>query len=163
MHKYFIETLQYWQYKVFAGIVAAIFTEDFFKLIAVFAMLEILDVFSKMLNLSKKCYNDIYPTMQCGVMRAIGFLWQARKWQYINSTGMRTGVDKILMYLLLLLTGAIVDIAFSIAHTPIQRPLSSVICVVLASTEGLSILENLGCFNNNIGRIKELFKKKCNN
>lgn len=160
MLKYLTETLHYWQYKIIAGIVTAIFTEDFAKLILVFALLEMLDVFSRLLNLSMQCFRDIYPQTPCTITRGIGFMWQARKWRYINSYGMRTGVDKMLLYLLLLLTGAVVDVVFAIAHTPIQRPLSSVICVVLASTEALSILENLAGCSPLIGSIKEKFSKK---
>lgn len=160
MLKYLTETLHYWQYKIIAGIVTAIFTEDFAKLILVFALLEMLDVFSRLLNLSMQCFRDIYPQTPCTITRGIGFMWQARKWRYINSYGMRTGVDKMLLYLLLLLTGAVVDVVFAIAHAPIQRPLSSVICVVLASTEALSILENLAGCSPLIGSIKEKFLKK---
>lgn len=160
MYKYLTETFNYWQHKILAGLVVAIFTEDFAKLLIVFALLELLDIFSKLLNLSMKCFRDIYPNTPCTITRGIGFMWQARKWRYINSFGMRTGVDKMLTYLLLLLTGAIVDVAFSIAHTPISHPLSSVVCVVLASTEALSILENLTECSPIIGNIRDKFKLK---
>lgn len=162
MQKYFWETIQHWQYKVMAGIFAAVFTQEFWTLLFVFAMLELMDIFSRLLSQSFKCWRALYPQTPCSILRAIGFMWQARKWRFINSFGMRGGVDKLLMYVLLLLTGAMADVAFSIAKTPLQKPLTSVICVVLASTEALSILENFAeCGQNNVvGKIRDMFKKK---
>lgn len=160
MQKYLAETLQYWQIKIVAGIATAVFTESFFQLLVIFALLELLDTATRWLALSMQCYKAIYPQSKCTITTGIGFIWQARKWRYINSLGMRTGVDKVLMYLLLLLTGAVTDYAFSLVHTP--RLLSSVIVVFLASTEALSILENLSQCNGTIQKIKERFQEKCN-
>ena len=161
MHKYLSEICNYLQFKILAGVGAAIFSEDFFKLLLIFIGLEILDIFTRWLALSQQCYKALYPQTPCNMYRALLWMWQAHKWRFIKSDGLRDGFcHKMLMYLLLLLVGAFVDAAFQIAHTP--RLLTTIIVVVLASTEGLSILENLSECNGLIGRIKEKFSAAVN-
>lgn len=162
MTKYLLETWHYIQYKLIAGIIAAVFTDDFFKLLLLFVFLEILDIFSRWLSLSYQCHKAIFPQTKCGLYRALTFLWQARKWRYIKSTGLREGFcDKMLMYTILLLVGAITDSVFTIGHAP--RLLSTIIVVVLGSTEALSILENLAECNDLAKAIKDKFKQKVGN
>ena len=162
MTKYLLETWHYIQYKLIAGIIAAVFTEDFFKLLLLFIFLECLDIFTRWLSLSYQCYKSIYPQTKCGMFKALCFMWQARRWRFINSCGLRDGFcDKMLMYLILLLVGAIVDSAFTIGHAP--RLLSTIIVVVLGSTEALSVLENLSIFNGLVLAIKDKFKQKVGN
>lgn len=159
MYKYFQEVINYWQYKILAGLITALFTESFFKLLILFLVLELVDIFTRWLAQSYHCYKAIYPNTQCGLYKALTFLWQARKWRYIRSTGLRDGFcDKFLLYLLLLLVGTLVDTAYAISGTP--RVLSSIITVVLSTTEALSILENISEINDIAKRIKEQVKTK---
>lgn len=160
MLKYAHELFNYWQYKIIAGLFASVFTDNFFKLLLLFIALECFDIFSRWLALSYHCFRAIYPQTPCGLWRALKFMWQARKWRFIRSTGLRDGFcDKMLLYLLLLLVGAFVDTAYSFVNTP--RVCSSVIVTILASTEALSILENLSECNDIIKKIKLQVKEKC--
>lgn len=160
IHKYLLEAGNYLQYKIIAGLIAVVFSDDFFKLLLLFIALELLDIFTRWLALSMQCYKAIYPQSPCGLWKATKWLWQAHRWRFIKSDGLRDGFcDKMLVYLLLLLTGAFVDAAFQIGHTP--RVLTTIIVVVLGSTEALSILENLSeCGVSTINTIKSMFKSK---
>lgn len=159
MHRYIVDLGQYIQYKIIFGLVASVFTEDFFKLILVFALIEFMDIFTRLLAQSRKCYCAIYPQSPCNLLTCVGFMWQARKWRFIRSTGMRQGCDKMLLYLILLLTSSLVDTALQIGHAP--RMLTTIVVVVLSSTEALSILENLSeCNVAVIKVIKEKFEQK---
>ncbi len=159
MHRYIVELGHYIQYKIIFGLVASVFTDDFFKLLLIFACIEVMDVFTRWLAQSKKCYCAIYPQSPCNLLTCVGFLWQARKWRYIRSTGMRNGCDKMLLYLILLLTSSLVDAALQIGHAP--RMLTTVVVVVLATTEALSILENLSETGiGTIAVIRDKFKEK---
>lgn len=159
MQKYITEVFNYIEHKIVLGIVAVVFTDDFFKLIAIFAALEILDIITRWVALSYRCFKDIYPDTKCGISRAFRFMWQARKWRYIRSTGLREGCDKMLVYLILLLVGVLVDAAFAIGSAP--RLLSTIIVTVLATTEALSILENVSECNDVVKIIKTRFLEKC--
>lgn len=142
MDKYINNILEYWQYKIFAGLWATFWSDDLLQLFLLLCLLEFLDIFTRWLALSKACYKAIYPLSPCSVWRAICFLWQARKWRFIKSTGLRDGFcDKIIIYLLLLLLSATVDASLSLAHAP--RACLTVVVTVLSTTEALSILENL--------------------
>ena len=157
-----MNVLDFWQYKIIAGLIASIFSDSFFKLLLIFVFLELLDIFTRFLAQSYKCYKSIYPNSPCGLWKALKFMWQARKWKYIRSTGLRDGFcDKMLLYCLLLLLGAVCDTAHMIVNTP--KILSSTITVVLASTEALSVLENLSELSEFkvIDVIKEKFNAKC--
>lgn len=160
MHKYMVELGHYIQYKIIFGLVASIFTDDFFKLLFIFMLLEFLDIFTRWLAQSKKCYRAIYPQSPCNLWTCFCFLWQARKWRFIRSTGLRDGFcDKMLLYLILLLTSSLVDTALQIGHTP--KVLTTIVTVVLSSTEALSIMENLSESGVTlVGQIKDKFKEK---
>ena len=142
MYKYMVELGHYIQYKIIFGLVASIFTEDFFKLLCIFVLMEFMDIFTRWLSLSRQCFLAIYHNVPCSLWRAFTFMWQARKWRFIRSTGLRDGFcDKMLLYLILLLTSSLVDAALKIGNAP--RVLTTIVVVVLASTEALSIMENL--------------------
>lgn len=159
MYKYFMEVFHYWQYKIIAGLITAVFNDEFYKLLLLFVGLELMDIFTRWLALSMDLHKKMFPQTPCGLWRALKFMWQARKWRWIKSDGLKNGFcDKMLLYLLLLLLGSFVDTAFSIGHAP--RLLTTVIVVVLASTEALSILENLSECNGIVKNIKEKFSKK---
>ena len=65
----------------------------------------------------------------------------------------------MLLYLILLLTSSLVDAALSIGKAP--KMLTTIVVVVLASTEALSIMENLSeCGVAVIATIKDKFKEK---
>lgn len=161
MQKYIMELLNYWQYKVLAGLWASIYSDDLPVLFLLFLGLEFLDIFTRWLALSRQCHMAIFPQSPCNLYKALTFLWQARKWRYIRSTGLRDGFcDKMLTYLLLLFLAATVDGALTIVHIP-GRVLLTIVVTVLATTEGLSILENLSeCGVPVIKQIKDKFVKK---
>ena len=160
MHKYMVEVKDYIQYKIIFGLVASVFTDDFFKLLCIFALLEFMDIFTRWLSLSRQCFLAIYQNVPCSLWRAFTFMWQARKWRFIKSAGLRDGFcDKMLIYLTLLLLAALVDGALYIAHSP--RVLLTITVTVLAATEAISILENLS--ETGVGvvaKIKDRFLKK---
>ena len=142
MTKYLNELLNYWQYKVIAGLWTVIFQDELPVLFLLFIFLEVLDIFSRWLALSRKCWTDLYPQTPCSTWKAFCWLWQSRKWRYIKSTGLRDGFcDKMLVYLILLLLSATVDGALALAHVP--RALLSIVTTVLVTTEALSVMENL--------------------
>lgn len=160
MYRYVVELKNYIHYKIVLGLVASVFTDDFFKLLCIFVLLEFLDIFTRWLAQSKKCYRAIYPKSPCNLWTCFCFLWQARKWRFIRSTGLRDGFcDKMLLYLILLLTSSLVDTALQIGHTP--KVLTTIVTVVLSSTEALSIMENLSESGVTlVGQIKDKFKEK---
>lgn len=164
MHKYVVELTDYWQYKVAAGLFTLIFSDDFFQLILCFCLIECLDIFTRMLAQSKACWVALYPQTKVGVWRYFTFMWQARKWRFIKSDGLRQGADKILTYLLLLLTSALVDTAFSIGHVKVFT-LTTLVVGFLGMTESLSILENISEISsiNVITKIKDKVKDKLSN
>ena len=77
MHKYLLQIIDYWQYKIVAGVLATIFTQDFFKLMCIFCMLEVLDILTRMLAESKHCWKAMYPQTPAGLWRYIRFMWQS--------------------------------------------------------------------------------------
>ena len=160
MHKYMTEIWNYLQYKILLGLIATIFSDDFFRLLTVFIILECLDIFTRWLAQSRKCFKAIYPQTECNLWRAFTFMWEARKWRYIRSTGLRDGFcSKMLLYLLLLLTASCVDAALKIGNAP--KVLTTIVVIVLSSTEALSIMENLAeCKVEAITAIKDRFKDK---
>lgn len=161
MQKYAVELLNYWEYKVLAGLWATFYSDDLPILFLLFVALEMLDIFTRWLALSRQCFLAIYPQTPCNLYRALVFMWQARRWRFIRSTGLRDGFcDKMLIYLILLLLAATVDGALTIVHIP-GRVLLTIVTTVLATTEGLSILENLSeCGVPVIKQIKDKFQKK---
>lgn len=161
MQKYLLETLNYWQYKVIAGVFALVFSDEFFMLICIFLALELLDIFTRWLAQSRACWRALYPNTDAGLWRLVKFMWTAHKWRFINSSLWRSGFcDKMLLYLLLLLTAVIVDSALSLGHAP--RMVTTIIVTVLSLTEALSVIENLAEATDNdvVKIIKEKLKSK---
>lgn len=160
MQKYITECLNYWEYKILAGLWAAVYTDELPILFLMFVGLEMMDIFTRWLALSYACHKAMYPQTPCNLWQSFKFLWQARKWRWIRSTGLRDGFcDKMLIYLILLLLAATVDGALAIGHMP--RVLLTIVVTVLATTEALSVLENLSeCDVPVIKQIASLFKKK---
>lgn len=158
MHKYIIDVFNYWQYKIVAGLLATIFTDDFFKLMCLFCCLEILDILTRMISQSKACWLALYPNSKAGIAKYISFMWQARKWRFIKSEGLRSGSDKLLTYLLLILAATIVDSALKIGGADKAFLTTGIIVAFLAVTELLSIIENISEFSEN-GIIKVIMEK----
>lgn len=160
MEKYFGSVIDYLEIKLPAAVWAALWVDDYAVLLFLFIGMEILDIFTRWLALSKKCYNDIYPQNECGLWKAFRFLWQARKWRYIKSTGLRDGFcEKTMLYMILLALAGFVDGILGIVRVP--KMLTSIIATVLAMTEALSILENLSdCKVTVISEIKARFLKR---
>lgn len=160
MQKHLLEIKEYFEYKILAGLFASLYSDELIMLLIIFVALEFLDIFSRWLYQSKKCYCAMYSNFPAGLSTYIKFLPQARKWRYINSWGMRKGCDKIIVYLILLLLSALADGAFMLVHLP-QRMLLTTVTMVLTITETMSILENLAlCDVAVIAEIKDKFKKR---
>ena len=140
--KYIHNLLDYWQYKIVAGLIASIFSDSFFKLISVFVLLEILDILTRWICQSKACWDALYPNSKAGIWKYIKFMWQARKWRFIQSDKLRSGSDKLLIYLLLIFTSSLVDTALTVGNAKVFT-FTSLIVGFLATTEGLSIIENI--------------------
>ena len=160
MHKYISEILHFIEYKVILGVITAIFTDSFFKVMFIFALIEFCDIFTRWISQSKKCWMALYPQSKAGMWRYITWMWQARKWRFIRSDAMRNGIDKILLYLIILLVATMVDTAIA---TTSGAKFCTVVCVsICGCTEMLSILENLSEITsaNVIGKIKEKIKEK---
>ena len=164
MHKYLLQIIDYWQYKIIAGVFATIFTQDFFKLMCIFCMLEVLDILTRMLAESKHCWKAMYPQTPAGLWRYIRFMWQARKWRFIKSNGLRSGSDKLLTYLLLILAATLVDSALKIGGADKAFLTTGIVVGFLAVTELLSIVENIsevseyGVIASILGKVKEILK-----
>ena len=163
MFKHLQNIGQYIQYKILAGAWAVFWTDDLPRLFLLFVGLELMDIFTRWIALSFDWFKKTYPQTPCNLWTAVCWMWQARKWRWIKSTGLRDGFcDKMLTYLLLLLMAALVDGALLIVHIP-ARVLLTIVTVVLATTEGLSIIENLGeCGVAVVGEIKRRFVEKIN-
>lgn len=160
MQKYISEVLQFIEFKIILGVLTAIFTDSFFKVIFLFSLIEMCDIFTRWISQSKKCWLTLYPTSKAGMWKYILFMWQARKWRFIRSDAMRNGADKILLYLIIFLVATMVDAAI-VASNGIKC--CTVVCVTICGcTEFLSILENLSEITNAniIGMIKEKIKDK---
>lgn len=162
MHKYIVEITSYIQYKIILGVITAIFTDSFFKVMFLFMCIEFLDIFTRWLSQSKKCYVALYPLSKGGLWIYTKFMWQARKWRFIRSDAMRVGADKILLYLIILLVATMVDTAI-VASSGVK--FCTVICVTICGcTEFLSVLENLSEVSNTnvISKIKDKIVAKLN-
>lgn len=156
MDKYINNLLEYFQYKILAGLFASFWSDDLLILFLLFIGLEFIDIFTRWIALSKSCWKALYPQTYCSMWRAITFMWQSRKWRFIRSTGLRDGFcDKMPVYLILLLLSATVDACLSIAHAP--RACLTIVVTVLATTEALSILENLS--EAGVGVVDKIKKK----
>lgn len=162
MTKYIHELISFWEYKIFCAVVCSIFSENFFKLMLLFCFLEFLDIFSRMLAESKRCYCSMYQGFPHTILTYVGFLWQARKWRFIQSDKLRSGADKLLTYLLLILSATVVDSALKIAKADSIMLCTTVIVSFCSITEMLSILENASEISNLnvITAIKDKISKK---
>lgn len=162
MTKYFHELISFWEYKIFGAVVCSIFTENFFKLMLLFCFLEFLDIFSRMLAESKRCYCSMYQGFPHTIFTYIKFIPKAHSFRYIQSNKLRSGADKILTYLLLILSATVVDSALKIAGADKVMLCTTVIVTFCSITEMLSILENTSEFSENsiVKAIKEKIGKK---
>ena len=162
MIKYLHEVANYWEFKIFGALFATIFTDDFFKLMVIFCALEILDTITRMIAESKHCYDAMYTGFSHSIWTYIKFLWTARKWRFIQSDKLRSGADKLLTYLLLILSATIVDSALKIAGADKVLLCTGVVVGFLSITEMLSIIENVSEFSNNnvVKMIKDKISKK---
>lgn len=162
MVRYFHEVINYWEYKILAAVFASVFTDDFFKLMIIFCVLEIIDTVTRMIAESKHCYDALYNGFPHTIGTYLKFLWQARKWRFIQSDKLRSGGDKLLTYLLLILSATIVDSALKIAGADRVLLCTGVVVGFLSITEMLSIIENVSEFSNNnvVKMIKDKISKK---
>lgn len=162
MTKYLHEVASYWEYKIFGAVFASVFTDDFLKLMVIFCLLEVLDTISRMIAESKHAYDSIYSGFPHTIGTYIAFMWQARKWRFIQSDKLRSGADKLLTYLSLILSATIVDSALKIAGADRMLLCTGVVVGFLSITEMLSIIENVSEFSNNnvVKMIKDKISKK---
>lgn len=156
-----MEVVNHLQYKILAGLFASIYSDDKIILLLIFVSLECIDIFTRWLCLSKKCFEDCYKNIPAGLSKYLRFMWQARRFRYIKSDGLRDGFcDKMMVYLILLLLAALFDGAADIVGIH-NRILLTTITITLSLTETLSILENLNeCGVSIIADIKKRFLKK---
>ena len=148
MTKYLNEVYHYWEIKIFGAVFATVFTDDFFKLMIIFCVLESLDIFSRIICESKRCYDSMYKNVPADIWTYIKFIWQAHKWRFIQSDKLRVGADKILTYLWLILSATVVDSALKIAGADRVMLCTGVVVGFLSITEMLSIVENVSEFSN---------------
>lgn len=162
MVKYLHEVVNYWEYKILTAVFASVFTDDFLKLMVIFCLLEVLDTVSRMIAESKHAYDSMYSGFPHTIVTYVRFLWQARKWRFIQSDKLRSGGDKLLTYLLLILSATIVDSALKIAGADKVLLCTGVVVGFLSITEMLSIIENVSEFSNNnvVKMIKDKISKK---
>lgn len=162
MVKYFHELVNYWEYKIFGAVIAGIFTDSFFKLMLLFCFLEFLDIFTRIICESKRCYLDLYKGFPHTIFTYIKFIPKAHSFRYIQSDKLRSGADKLLTYLLLILSATVVDSALKIAGADKVMLCTTVIVTFCSITEMLSILENTSEFSENgiVKAIKEKIGKK---
>lgn len=131
------------QYKILAGLIASVYSDELVILLLLFLCLEILDIFSAWLVSARKCWQSIYPQSKVGLWKLICFIPTARRWRTIQSEKLREGFDKILLYLVLILLSGLIDGALLVAKTPFKGVFLSTITTVICLTESISILENL--------------------
>lgn len=166
MTKYLNNVFDYFEYKILAGLWAALYSDEILILFLLFLFLEILDVFTRWLAQSCKCWRALYPQSPGNLWIYFKFLYQAWRWRFVNSSSFRGGFGsgfcgKMLTYLLLLLVAAAVDGALMLAHVP--KMFLSIIVTALVTTEVCSICENLGEADVPfIGIIKREIDKKLN-
>ena len=162
MTKYLHEVVNFWEYKIFGAVFASVFTEDFFKLMVIFCFLEILDTVTRMIAESKHCYDAIYQGFPHTIWTYLKYMLTARKWRFIQTDKLRSGADKLLTYLLLILSATVVDSALKIAGADRVLLCTGIVVGFLSITEMLSIVENVSEFSNNnvVKLIKDKISKK---
>lgn len=130
-------------YKILAGLVASVYSDELVILLLIFLMLEIIDIFSAWVVASRKCWSNIYPQSKVGFWKLVKFIPTARRWRVIQSEKLRDGFDKMVLYFILILLAGLIDGALMVAHTPFKGVFLSTITTVICLTESISILENL--------------------
>lgn len=162
MTKYLHEVANYWEYKIFGAVIASVFTESFFKLLCIFIFLEILDIFTRAICQSKRFWVACFPQSKATIWTYIKMIPVARRWRYVSSEGLRSGSDKILTFLLLLLASTLVDSALTIAGVSKSLFTTTYVVLFINLTELLSVAENIEEFSNYgvIKLIKEKIKEK---
>jgi phage-related holin len=127
-------------------------------------LLEIIDIFTACIYQSsllwKKMYDQKIIEKRGNLLNYIKWIWQAHHWRFIDSFALRDGFcSKTIIYFLLIMTGYIIDSVMMIRHAP-QLALT-IVCGVLACTEGISICENLDSAGIKIaGELRDMLKKK---
>ena len=130
-----------WAVKLVLSCVVSVAAEEHAQLFAGFVLLVFADLFTKCLSLSRRCLLD------GGV--AAPSLWQAcrglraaHRARYISSKEMRRGfVHKILSYIVVVLSAAVLD--FMLGHVESPAFATGLVIGYLAMTEFVSIMENL--------------------
>ena len=127
-------------------------------------LLEIIDIFTACIYQSSLLWQKMYDAKiiekRGNLLNYIKWIWQAHHWRFIDSFALRDGFcSKTIIYFLLIMTGYIIDSVMMIRHAP-QLALT-VVCGVLAITEGISICENLDSAGIKIaGELRDVFKKR---
>lgn len=134
-----------WPAKVAATVVNIVLGEVFqlhLHIFLVFALLEILDCFTKWLALSCKRIKDKKPTAEPTLLDCVRGIPAAHRAHYIKSEAMRKQfANKMLTYLLLIVCASVSDFAIRLIGKP--DILLSVVVAYISATEFLSVLENL--------------------
>lgn len=160
--KHLHEVLQFWEYKVVAGLFAMVFSEAFFKLLLLFLLLTLLDCYTRWVAISASLWKHTYPNSKGNLWIYTKRIYHTWKMRWISSAGLRDGfTDKYTAYMLLLLATSLVDAALVISKAPIS--ISSIVVTCLAITEFISILENLseaGIAVHIIAKIKDKVNEK---
>ena len=127
--------------KVILGGLAALLTDDLALLFFLFVVVELLDIFTRVIAESSKLYQE-RKKKEGTVWDYIKYIPTAHRARRIKSERMRSGFcGKMVTYCIVLLLAASVDAALAIAHAPKMIMTASV--TVLGLTEALSVLENL--------------------
>ena len=127
-------------------------------------LLEVIDIFTACIYQSsllwKKMYDPKIIEKRGTLINYIRWIWQAHHWRFIDSYSLRDGFySKSIIYFLLIMTGYIIDSVMEIRHAPTLA--LTIVCGVLAITEGISICENLDSAGIKIGgEIRDLLKKR---
>ena len=148
-----------WGVKLPLSCVVSIAAEEHTQIFAAFVFLVVLDLVTKCLSLSRKCLID-HGTAQPTFRQSVNGLRRAQRLGYIRSGEMRKRfVHKILSYIGVVLSAAILDFMLAHAHAP---PFATNLVIgYLAITEFVSILENMQDSGvEEAGGLAELARKK---
>ena len=161
MQKHLLEVMEFWRLKVFAGLLAMVFNENFFMLLTIFLLLSALDCYTRWCANSASLWKHMYPQTPAGLWTYTKRIYHTWKWRWISSAGLRQGfADKYLVYLLLLLASSLVDAALVISKAHVTN-VSSIVVMFLSLTEFISICENLSeCGVGIVGKIKTVIQKR---
>lgn len=131
------------------------------QLLAIFFVLEVLDVFTRWIALSAQLWKDMYPQTPGSVWQYIKFIYQGHRWRRIKSEAMRNQfISKISTYCIILLFASLCDVAMGLARFPMAFLLPA-ITGILCCTELLSCLENLAEAGVNVAtELMSIVKKR---